>query len=63
MLTKSEKLVWAAAFVHQLAKSDAGDAVQAAYRAVTAMRLVTLTANERDWEPSKMLNSMREMKP
>lgn len=64
MLTKSEKLVWAAAFVDWYHKSgNVRNSVQAAYEAVKALRLATIPRGEENWEAAKMLNSMREMKP
>jgi hypothetical protein len=63
MLTKSEKLVWAAAYAQTFAKESGIDAAKMAYAAVMALRLTTFPTGERNWEPAKMLNSMREMKP
>lgn len=62
MLTKSEKLVWAAAYAQAVCKYSAHEAAKHAYSVVMTMRLVSFPENERDYEPAKMLNSMREMK-
>jgi hypothetical protein len=61
MLTKSEKMVWAAAFAQCIAKSDAKDAIQFAYRTVMNLRRIDIPEFEKDYDYAKMLTSMREM--
>lgn len=63
MLTKSEKLVWAASFVLELNKTgNTRNAVLAAYEDVSRLRSYKPDFESLPLIATEMLNSMQEMK-